>query len=104
VEIQQIREHLASARHASRLLGISSAQRLAGAAEALLSVESDSHESEREIIDAALRSVDVVLLLIHDAGRRQQGYPPAALHEAVFALMEHMERLRPGVTLDDRTH
>jgi hypothetical protein len=100
VEIQQIREHLASARLASRQMGISTVLRLADATEALLPRGDVAVESERELVETALRGVDVMSLLIHDADRRQQGYPPAALHEAVFALMEQMERLQPGVTLE----
>jgi hypothetical protein len=77
-------------------MGIQTAERLAQAAEALLMMSPATHDTEMELMETVHRSVDVVSLLIHDAGRRQQGYPPAALHEAVFSLMEQMERLRPG--------
>jgi hypothetical protein len=103
VSNHEIREHLASVRQASSEMGISTAERLAAAAEALLSMQPVSHDAEMEVMDTIHRSVDVVSLLIHDAGRRRQGYPPAALHEAVFTLMEQMERLRPGV-VRERTH
>jgi hypothetical protein len=101
---QQIREHLASVRQTSSEMGIQTAERLAQAAEALLMMQPPTHASEMELMETVHRSVDVVSLLIHDAGRRQQGYPPAALHEAVFSLMEQMERLRPGLVRAQVTH
>lgn len=104
MEDHQIREHLASVRQTSSELGISTAQRLAEAAEALLSMQPASPATELELMETVHRSVDVVSLLIHDAGRRRQGYPPAALHEAVFTLMEQMERLRPGLVRAELTH
>ncbi len=61
-------------------------------------------DSELELMETVHRSVDVVSLLIHDAGRRRQGYPPAALHEAVHTLMEQIERLRPGLVREELTH
>lgn len=85
-------------------MGISTAQRLAEAAETLLSIRPATPDSELELMETVHRSVDVVSLLIHDAGRRRQGYPPAALHEAVFTLMEQIERLRPGVVRAELTH
>jgi hypothetical protein len=104
VENQQIRQHLASVRQASNEMGVSTAQRLAEAAETLLSMQPVSHDTEMELMETVNRSVDVVSLLLHDAGRRQQGYPPAALHEAVFTLMEQMERIRPGLVREELTH
>ena len=104
MEQEHIREHLATVRQTSSEMGISTAQRLAEAAEALLAMRGLSQHSELEVMETVNRSVDVVSLLIHDAGRRQQGYPPAALHEAVFTLMEQMERLRPGLVREELTH
>jgi hypothetical protein len=104
VEQEHIREHLATVRQTSSEMGISTAQRLAEAAEALLTMRGLSQATEVELMETVTRSVDVVSLLIHDAGRRQQGYPPAALHEAVFTLMEQMERLRPGLVREELTH
>jgi hypothetical protein len=92
-----LRDNLASVRQTSCELGIPTAQRLAEAAEALLSMQPSSHACEVELMETVNRSVDVVSLLIHDAGRRRKGYPPAALHEAVFTLMEQIERLRPAL-------
>ena len=97
MEQQHLRENLAQVRQTSCEMGISTAQRLAEAAEALLSMQPASHDTELELMETVHRSVDVVSLLIHDAGRRRQGYPPAALQEAVFTLMEQMERLKPGL-------
>lgn len=85
-------------------MGISTAQRLAEAAETLLTMRPSTHDTQLELMETVHRSVDVVSLLIHDAGRRRQGYPPAALHEAVFSLMEQMERLRPGLVREELTH
>jgi hypothetical protein len=104
VEHHHLRENLAQVRQTCDEMGISTAQRLAEAAEALLSMQPSSPDSEVELMETVHRSVDVVCLLIHDAGRRQQGYPPAALHEAVFTLMEQMERLRPGLVRPEVTH
>jgi hypothetical protein len=78
-------------------MGITTVQALADAAEALLSMRPATPDSEMELMETVHRSVDVVSLLIHDAGRRRQGYPPAALHEAVHTLLEQIERLRPGL-------
>lgn len=97
MEQQHLRDNLAQVRQTSYEMGISTAQRLADAAEALLAMEAASRDTEVELMETVNRSVDVVSLLIHDAGRRQQGYPPAALQEAVFTLMEQMERLKPGL-------
>jgi hypothetical protein len=85
-------------------MGIQTGERLAQAAEALLLMHPSTHDTELELMETVHRSVDVVSLLIHDAGRRQQGYPPAALHEAVFSLMEQIERLRPGLVREELTH
>jgi len=101
---QQIREHLASVRQASHEMGVSTAERLAEAAESLLLLQPPSHDTAVELMETVHRSMDVASLLIHDAGRRQQGYPPAALHEAVFTLMEQIERLRPSLLREELTH
>jgi hypothetical protein len=103
-EYQHIREHLATARLASEAMGISTVNALADATEALLSMQPVTPDSELELMETVHRSVDVVSLLIHDAGRRKQGYPPAALHEAVHTLMEQIERLRPGLVRSEVTH
>lgn len=104
MDIQDIRDQLAQNRRTSSELGISVAQRLTDAAESLLSQPPGSLFIEPELLETVHRSVDVVSLLIHDAGRRRQGYPPAALHEAVFALMEQIERMRPGLVRQELTH
>ena len=104
VEQQYIREHLATVRRTSSELNIPTAERLAEAAEALLSMQPVAADRELEVLETVHRSVDVVSLLIHDADRRRQGYPPAALHEAVFTLMEQMERVQPGVVSRKVTH
>jgi hypothetical protein len=103
-EYQHIREHLASARLASEAMGISTVSALADAAEALMAMRPITADSELELMETVHRSVDVVSLLIHDAGRRRQGYPPAALHEAVHTLMEQIERLRPVLVREALTH
>jgi acetylornithine deacetylase/succinyl-diaminopimelate desuccinylase-like protein len=103
-EYRHIREHLASARVASEAMGISTVNALADAAEALMTMRPVTPDSELELMETVHRSVDVVSLLIHDAGRRRQGYPPAALHEAVHTLMEQIERLRPGLVREELTH
>ncbi len=104
MEIQDIRDQLAHNRRTSSEMGISVAQRLTEAAEMLLLQHPDSLTGEPDLMDTIHRSVDVVSLLIHDAGRRQRGYPPAALHEAVFALMEQIERMRPGLVRPETAH
>jgi hypothetical protein len=85
-------------------MGITTVQTLADAAEALLALRPATPDSELELMETVHRSVDVVSLLIHDAGRRRQGYPPAALHEAVHTLLEQIERLRPGLVREEVTH
>jgi hypothetical protein len=104
VEYQDIRQHLQTARQASSEMGITTVQALADATEALLSMQPATPDSEVELRETVHRSVDVVSLLIHDAGRRRQGYPPAALHEAVHTLFEQIERLRPGLVRPQLTH
>jgi hypothetical protein len=104
VEIQDIRAQLRTARQASDEMGISTVQTLADATEALLSLRPASPDCEVELEETVYRSVDMVSLLLHDAGRRRQGYPPAALHEAVHTLLEQIERLRPGLVRDEVTH
>ncbi len=104
MEYHDIKASLASARQVSTEMGITTVQTLADAAEALLSMRPATPDSEWELMDTVNRSVDVVSLLIHDAGRRRQGYPPAALHEAVHTLLEQIERLRPGLIREELTH
>ena len=93
--LQTIKQQLATVKQQSTRGGMATVQHVAEATESLLSVPVASEETAREIVETACRSMEVMTLLIHDAGRRQQGYPPAALHEAVHALMEQIERLRP---------
>lgn len=94
-ERQQALEHLRALRLRSSEAGVAVAERVASAAEALMSMSPPSVDAEREVLDTVFRSLDVMALLVHDAGRRRQGYPPAALHEAVYALLEQMERITP---------
>ncbi len=54
-------------------MGISTVQTVADAAEALLAMRPATPDSELELMETVHRSVDVVSLLIHDAGRRRQG-------------------------------
>jgi hypothetical protein len=97
---QQVLAHLQTMKRKSSEAGVAMAERVASAAEALIAMPLPSEDAEREVIDTVSRSVDVMTLLVHDAGRRQQGYPPAALHEAVHMLLEQMERITPK----SRTH
>jgi hypothetical protein len=93
--LQTIRQQLASVKQQSSTDGMSAVQHVVEATESLLSLPPATEEKAREVVETACRSMEVMTLLIHDAGRRQKGYPPAALHEAVHALMEQIERLRP---------
>ena len=104
MEYQDIRDHFASARQTSTEMGLSTVQTLADAAESLLSMRPVTPDTEWELRETVNRSVDVVSLLIHDASRRRQGHPPAALHEAVHTLLEQIERLRPGLVREELTH
>ena len=96
-ERQQALEHLQTMRRRSSEAGVAMAERVASAAEALIAMPPPSVDAEREVMDTVFRSLDVMALLVHDAGRRQQGYPPAALHEAVHVLLEQMERIKPSL-------
>lgn len=98
-ERQQVLEHLRAMKRRSSEAGVAMAERVASAAEALIAVDAPSADAEREVMETVFRSLDVMTLLVHDAGRRQQGYPPAALHEAVYVLLEQMERIKPGLRL-----
>jgi hypothetical protein len=91
---QRVREHLESMRRRSIHAGVAVVERVALAAEALIAMPPSSGVAEREVLDTVIRSLDVMALLVDDAGRRQQGYPPAALHEAVHVLLEQMDRIR----------
>ena len=97
-ELQRVREHLQAMKFRSLEAGIDVAERVAEAAEALISMRPASEDAEREVMDTVCRSLDVMALLVDDAGRRRQGYPPAALHEAVHVLLEQMERIKPQLT------
>jgi hypothetical protein len=94
-ERQTALEHLQTMKRRSTEAGVAMAERVATAAEALISMPPPTVDAEREVMDTVFRSLDVMALLVHDAGRRQQGYPPAALHEAVHVLLEQMERIKP---------
>ena len=97
-ERQQALEHLQTMKRRSTEAGVAMAERVATAAEALISMPPPTVDAEREVMDTVFRSLDVMALLVHDAGRRRQGYPPAALHEAVHVLLEQMERIKPNLT------
>jgi hypothetical protein len=97
---QRVCEHLETMRRRSTEAGVSMGERVACAAQALVAMQPPSPDTEREVLETAIRSLDLVSLLVDDAGRRQQGYPPAALHEAVHVLLEQVERLKPQL----RTH
>ena len=93
-ERQQALASLETMKRRSSEAGVMMAERVATAAEALISMPPPSMDAEREVMDTVFRSLDLMALLVHDAGRRQQGYPPAALHEAVHVLLEQMERIK----------
>ena len=101
--LQQLRHHLESMKRRSTEAGVAVVEQVATAAEALIEMRPATPDSEREVMDAVHRSLDLMTLLVHDAGRRQQGYPPAALHEAVHVLLEQMDRINPRVA-SHRTH
>jgi hypothetical protein len=104
VERDRVRESLESAKRRSNEAGVTVAQQVASATEALMSMDSLSLEAEREVLETVCRSLDLMNLLVDDAGRRRQGYPPAALHEAVYMLLEQMNRLRPRLSPPMRPH
>lgn len=85
-------------------MGIAAVEQVANATEALMDLSSDEDDTQREVIDTVIRSLDVMSLMVHDAGRRRQGYPPAALHEAVHTLLEQMTRLRLTLMPRGLTH
>lgn len=90
----RVREHLESMKRRSTEAGITVVEKVVTATEALVSMRPSSPDTEREVMETVARSFDVMALLVDDAGRRRQGYPPAALHEAVHVLLEQMERLK----------
>jgi hypothetical protein len=100
--MEQVRRHLQSMKRRSTEAGVAIVEQVANAAEALIDTHPESADSEREIMDTVVRSLDLMALLVDDAGRRQKGYPPAALHEAVHVLLEHMARIKPHAAM--RTH
>jgi hypothetical protein len=93
-ERQQALENLETMKRRSSEAGVAMAERVASATEALILMPPPSVDAEREVMDTVFRSLDLMALLVHDAGRREQGYPPAALHEAVHVLLEQMERIK----------
>ena len=100
--LEQVRRHLDSMKRRSSEAGVAIVEQVATAAEALIDMRPASIDTEREIMETVVRSLDLMALLVNDAGRRQQGYPPAALHEAVHVLLEHMARIKSPVRV--RTH
>ena len=97
--MEQVRRHLQSMKRRSTEAGVMIVEQVANAAEALIDTHPESPDTEREIMETVVRSLDLMTLLVDDAGRRQQGYPPAALHEAVHVLLEHMERIKPRAAM-----
>jgi hypothetical protein len=91
---QRLREHLDSMKRQSSEAGVAMVERVANAAEALIAMHPPSEDKEREVMETVFRSLDLMTLLVHDAGRRRQGYPPAALHEAVHVLLEQVDRIK----------
>ena len=98
VELQRVREHLETMKRRSSEAGVTMVERVATATEALMALRPSSVDTEREVMDTVFRSLDLMTLLVDDAGRRQQGYPPAALPEAVHILLEQLERIKPQLT------
>ena len=92
---QQALAHLAAMKRRSSEAGVPLAERVATATEALISMPFQSQDAEREALETVFRGIDVMALLVSDAGRRRQGYPPAALHEAVHVLLEQVDRITP---------
>jgi hypothetical protein len=97
-ELQRVRQHLQTMKWRSLQAGIAVAERVATATEALIATRPPSTDTEREVMDTVVRSLDLMALLVDDAGRRRQGYPPAALHEAVHVLLEQIDRIKPQLT------
>jgi hypothetical protein len=93
--LKRIRRELESMKRRSTEVGAPIVERLAAAAEALIPATPPPTEAGREVLDAVGRSLELMALLLDDASRRSQGYPPAALHEAVYVLLEHLERISP---------
>jgi hypothetical protein len=96
-DLRQVRRDLELLKRRSTEVGAPTVEKVATAAQALMEVRPRSAETEREVLETVSRSLDLMTLLVDDASRRRQGYPPAALHEAVHALFEQMERIRPGI-------
>jgi hypothetical protein len=91
---QRVLEHLESMKRRSTEAGMAVVEKVATAAEALIAMQAPSVDSEREVMETVCRGLDLMTLLVHDHGRRKQGYPPAALHEAVHVLLEQMDRIK----------
>ncbi len=59
-----------------------------------LAVQMDpNHRFDEERMSTLVRGLDVMTLLVRDAGRRMQGCPPAQLDDAVQALLEQIGRV-----------
>jgi hypothetical protein len=95
--LRRVRRDLDSMKRRSIEVGAPIVERVAAAAEELIAAPLPRTDAGREVMDAVCRSLELMTLLVDDASRRNQGYPPAALHEAVYVLLEHMERIKPEV-------
>ena len=51
------------------------------------------HFDDEERMSTLVRGLDVMTLLVRDAGRRMQGCPPAQLDDAVQSLLEQIGRV-----------
>lgn len=94
---ERVRQDLESMKRRCLEVGAPVVERVVSATEALIAVHPASVDTEREVMDTVFRSLDLMTLLVDDANRRRQGYPPAALHEAVHVLLEQMERIKPRI-------
>ena len=93
----RVRQDFERIRERSGEVGVPVVERVVSATEALIAAGPRSAEAEREMMEMVARSLDLMALLVTDANRRQQGYPPAALQEAVVVLLEQMERLKSEI-------
>lgn len=96
-DLRRVRRDLELLKRRSTEVDAPAVERVATAAQALIDGRPKSADTEREVLETVSRSLDLMTLLVDDASRRRQGYPPAALHEAVHVLLEQMERIKPGI-------
>jgi hypothetical protein len=103
-DFHKLRRDLESMKLRSSELGAPIVERVATATEALIAQQPPTSDGQREVMETVSRSLDLMSMLVHDASRRRQGYPPAALHEAVHVLLEQVERVKlaGGLMLDAR--